>query len=70
MTSSEIAHSIKTNIQQQPQGTLLSEVYIIEIGNEATTDKSTELENWKKQDLYIKEDDIGQSCKSVRWVLS
>ena len=70
MASFEIAPSIKTNIQQQPQETLLSEVYITVIENQATTAKSTELGNWKKQDVYITEDDIGQPCISVRWVLS
>ena len=45
MTSFEIVCSIKTNIQQQPQETLLSEVYITEIENQGTTGKSIELEN-------------------------
>ena len=32
--------------------------------------KITELENWKKQEVYREEEDMGQSCISVRWVLS
>ena len=41
----EIAPSIKTNIQHQPQGILLSKVYITKIENLAITDKLKELEN-------------------------
>ena len=28
------------------------------------------LENWSKQNLYIEENDIGQSCISTRWVVT
>ena len=40
---------IKTNIELQTPETLASEVYITEVEKQATTAKSTELENWKKQ---------------------
>ena len=39
VASFEIAPSIKTNIQKLPQGTQLSEVYLTEIEDQATTDK-------------------------------
>ena len=32
--------------------------------------KLTELENWNKQNVYIEENDIGQSCISTRWVIT
>ena len=32
--------------------------------------KVAELENWKKQEIYREEEDMGQSRISVRWVLS
>ena len=41
-----------------------------EVEKQATTAKSTELENWKKQEVYVEEDDINQSCISAKWVLS
>ena len=31
--------------------------------------KLIELENWNKQNVYIEENDIGQSCISIRWVI-
>ena len=61
---------IKTNIELQTPETLASEVYITEVEKQATTAKSTELENWKKQEVYVEEDDINQSCISAKWVLS
>ena len=30
----------------------------------------TELENWKKKEVYREEEDMGQLCISVTWVLS
>ena len=53
VASFETAPSIKTNIQHEPQGILLSKVYITKIENLATTDKLKELENWIKQEAYI-----------------
>ena len=32
--------------------------------------KMAEFENWKKQEIYREEEDMGQLCISVRWVLS
>ena len=32
--------------------------------------KLIELENWNKQNVYIKENDIGLSCISTRWVIT
>ena len=32
--------------------------------------KLMELENWNKQNVYIEENDIGQSCISTRWVIT
>ena len=32
--------------------------------------KLTEIENWNKQNVYIEENDIGQSCISTRWVIT
>ena len=32
--------------------------------------KLIELENWNKQNVYIEENDIGQSCVSTRWVIT
>ena len=36
--------------------------------NQANIAKMNELESWKKQEVFC-EEDIGQSCISVRWVL-
>ena len=69
VASFEIAPSIVINIQQQPPETLLSEVSITETENQATTAKSTERDNWTKQEVNVEKDDIGQSCVSLRWVL-
>ena len=57
MTSFEISPSIETSIQQQLQETL-SAVYITKSENQATTAKSATLENWKKQEVYIEEDEV------------
>lgn len=65
MASFEISHSIKTSLQQQLQENL-SAVYMTEIENQPTTVKSATLENRKKQEVYIEEDDLGQCCISIR----
>lgn len=65
MASFEISPSIKTSLQQQLQENL-SAVYITEIENQPTTVKSATLENRKKQEVYIEEDDLGQCCISIR----
>ena len=46
-----------------------SEIYMTAIENQANIAKMNELESWKKQEVYC-EEDTGQSCISVRWVLS
>ena len=40
--------------------------YITEVEKQATTAKSTELKNWKKQEVYVEQDDINQSCISAK----
>ena len=47
-----------------------SEIYITEIENQSMNAKLLELENWKIQEVYIEEENIGQHCLSVRWVFS
>ena len=32
--------------------------------------KTTELENWKKEEVYREKEDMRQSCILVKWVLS
>ena len=47
-----------------------SEIYMTAIENQAKIAKIYELENWKRQEVYCDEKDIGQWCISVGWVLS
>ena len=47
-----------------------SKIYMTAIENQANIAKMNELESWKKQEVYCEEEDIGQLCISVRWVLS
>ena len=47
-----------------------SEIYMTAIENQANIAKMNELESLKKQEVYCEEEDTGQSCISVRWVLS
>ena len=46
------------------------EIYIRAIENKANIAKMNELESWKKQEVYCEEEKTGQSCISIRWVLS
>ena len=46
------------------------EIYMTAIENQVNIAKMNELESWKKQEVYCKEEDTDQSCISVRWVLS
>ena len=46
------------------------EIYMTAIENQANITKMNELESWKKQEVYCKEEDTDQSCISVRWVLN
>ena len=43
---------------------------LTELQNQTMKAKMAELENWKKQEVYREEEDMGQWCISVRWVLS
>ena len=47
-----------------------SEIYMMATENQTNIAKINELESWKKQEVYCEEEDIGQSCISVRWVSS
>ena len=47
-----------------------SEIFITELEIQSMNAKLLELENWKIQEVYIEEENIGQHCLSVRWVLS
>ena len=47
-----------------------SKIYMTAIENQANIAKMNELESSKKHEVYCKEEDTGQSCISVRWVLS
>ena len=59
-----------TNPQTNTKEVLCSKIYLIELENQTTEAKMAELGNWKKQNVYREEEDMGQSCISVRWVLS
>ena len=62
--------SDKTNSQTSPEEIQFSEIYITEIEQQAEFAKERELENWKKQNVYIEEKSKKQTCISTRWVLS
>ena len=47
-----------------------SEIHMSAIENQANPAKMNELEIWKNQEVYCEEEDISQSCISVRWVSS
>ena len=59
-----------TNLQTNTEEVLCSKIYLAELENETMEAKMTELENWKKQEVYRQEEEKGQSSISVRWVLS
>ena len=59
-----------TNPQTNTEVVLCSKIYFTELENQTMEAKMIELENWKKQEVNKEVGDIGQSCISVRWVLS
>ena len=59
-----------TNPQTNTEEVLCSKIYLAELENETMEAKMTELENWRKQEVYRQEEEKEQSCISVRWVLS
>ena len=59
-----------TNLQTNTEVVLCSKIYFTELENQTMEAKMIELENWKKQEVNKEVGDIGQSCISVRWVLS
>ena len=59
-----------TNPQTNTEKVLCSKIYLNELENQAMEAKMTELGNWKRQEVYREEEDMGQSYISVRWVLS
>ena len=48
----------------------LADTYMTEMEKCKLDAKLIELENWNKQNVYIEENDIGQSCISTRWVIT
>ena len=52
------------------QELITTEVYQAEICTEIEEAKAVELEGWKKREVYDEVDDNGQSCISVRWVIT
>ena len=56
--------------QTNTEKILCSKIYLSELENQTMAATMTELENWKKQEVYREEKDMGQSCISFRWVLS
>ena len=59
-----------TNPQTNTKEVLCSKIYLTELENQTMEAKMAELGNWKKQNVYREEEDMGQSCISVRWVFS
>ena len=56
--------------QNNTEEVLYSQVFLTELENQTFKAKLLELESWQKQNVYVAEDDIGQNCISVRWVIS
>ena len=56
--------------QTNTEEVLYSQVFLTELENQTFKAKLLELESWQKQNVYVAEDDIGQNCISVRWVIS
>ena len=59
-----------TNPQTNTKEVLCSKIYLPELENQTMEAKMTELENWKKQEVHRAEEDMGQLCISVKWILS
>ena len=65
-----IMSNISVNTLPNTEEIQYSEFYMTAIANQANIAKMNELESWKKQEVYCEEEDIGQLCILVRWVLS
>ena len=48
----------------------LADTYMKEMEKCKIDAKLIELENWNKENVYIEENDTGQSCISTRWVIT
>ena len=60
-----------TNMEDQLINEISSaHMYISEIETGTFNAKLVELESWKNQNVYIEENNIGQSCISTRWIVS
>ena len=59
-----------TNPQNNTKEVLCFKIYLTELEDQTMEAKMTELENWKKQEVHRAEEDMGQLCISVKWILS
>ena len=66
----EIIPKNSRNCNQSVDEIRFSETYLTALQNEANKAKIIELESWRNRETYSEEDDLGQSCISVRWVLT
>ena len=47
-----------------------SQIYITDLQKQVFEAKTKELNNWKEQNIYLEEEDSGQPCISIKWVIN
>ena len=66
ISSLEIVPETNSNIEEIHH----SKIYIAELEKQVFEAKTKELNSWKEQNVYVEEEDSGQPCISVKWVIS